>query len=164
MIDRARRAGVAAIVVTGCSLASARAAQQLVDSTLDYPLYFTAGVHPHNAKECDGSTLEELRALAAHPRCVAVGECGLDFNRNFSPPDVQEEWFDKQVDGGWWWMGVGVGALLPVLLVVLLVVLWQCRVPVAGSNAVLSVPRACCNMPVMLQPASSLRSATALPR
>jgi TatD DNase family protein len=42
-------------------------------------------------------TLNELRALAADPRCAAIGECGLDFNRNFSPPDVQEVWFDKQV-------------------------------------------------------------------
>jgi hypothetical protein len=43
------------------------------------------------------STLEELRKLLEHPKCVAVGETGLDFNRNFSPPDVQEVWFDKQV-------------------------------------------------------------------
>jgi hypothetical protein len=57
-------------------------------------------VHPHNAKECGEGTLEELRRLAGHARCVAVGECGLDFNRNFSPPGVQEEWFDRQVGGG----------------------------------------------------------------
>lgn len=43
------------------------------------------------------STLDELRKLLEHPKCVAVGETGLDFNRNFSPPDVQEVWFDKQV-------------------------------------------------------------------
>lgn len=46
---------------------------------------------------CNEATLGELRALAAHPRCVALGECGLDFNRNFSPQDVQLEWFEKQV-------------------------------------------------------------------
>jgi Tat protein secretion system quality control protein TatD with DNase activity len=39
----------------------------------DIPLFFTAGVHPHNAKDCTDSTLQELRQLAAHERCVAVG-------------------------------------------------------------------------------------------
>ena len=47
---------------------------------------------------CDDSTLAELRRLAAHPRCVAVGECGLDFNRNFSPPEAQERWFAAQIE------------------------------------------------------------------
>jgi len=107
VLRRARRAGVRALVVTGCSLESTRAALALCEAHNDSPegrggeeyplLRFTAGVHPHNAKECDGSTLAELRALAAHRHCAAVGECGLDFNRNFSPPDVQEEWFAAQV-------------------------------------------------------------------
>lgn len=39
----------------------------------DFPLFFTAGVHPHNAKDCTDSTLQELRQLAAHERCVAIG-------------------------------------------------------------------------------------------
>ncbi|KAF8063861.1 tatD [Scenedesmus sp. PABB004] len=97
VIARAREAGVAAIVVTGCTVASARAARALCEAEAGYPLYFTAGVHPHNAKDCDGATLDALRDLACHPRCVAIGECGLDFNRNFSPPDVQERWFEAQV-------------------------------------------------------------------
>lgn len=97
VLARARAAGVAAMVVTGCSVRGATTAAALCDETTDFPLYFTAGVHPHNAKDCDGDTLAALRALAAHPRCVAIGECGLDFNRNFSPPDVQEHWFDAQV-------------------------------------------------------------------
>lgn len=44
--------------------------------TQDFPLFFTAGVHPHNAKECTDSTLDELRQLAAHERCVAIGAGG----------------------------------------------------------------------------------------
>lgn len=40
-------------------------------------------------QQCTTDTLEQLRRLASHPKCVAIGECGLDFNRNFSPPDVQ---------------------------------------------------------------------------
>ncbi|KIZ05800.1 hypothetical protein MNEG_2154 [Monoraphidium neglectum] len=97
VLSRAAAAGVAAIIVTGCSVRSAAAAAALCDGASPVPLFFTAGVHPHNAKECDASTLDELRRLARHPKCVAIGECGLDFNRNFSPPDVQVEWFEKQV-------------------------------------------------------------------
>ncbi len=106
VLRRAKQAGVRAVIVTGCSLKSTRTALRLCEEHNDsdagksgeYPLLrFTAGVHPHHAKECDGETLQELRALAAHRYCSAVGECGLDFNRNFSPPDVQEKWFALQV-------------------------------------------------------------------
>ena len=45
---------------------------------------------PTLTQTCDGQTLAALRVLAAHPKCVAIGECGLDFNRNFSPQDIQE--------------------------------------------------------------------------
>ena len=54
-------------------------------------------MHPHNAKDCDEATLDALRQLAAHNLCMAIGECGLDFNRDFSPRDVQERWFREQV-------------------------------------------------------------------
>lgn len=57
----------------------------------------TAGVHPHEAKTWDDETEEALRELAANQEVVAIGECGLDFNRNFSPQDVQLEVFEKQV-------------------------------------------------------------------
>ncbi|GLC35822.1 hypothetical protein PLESTB_000497900 [Pleodorina starrii] len=109
VLQRARDANVRALVVTGTCVRTSTAAAHLCESQQrqegqgqgrgqgSYPLFFTAGVHPHNAKQCDRSTLEELRRLAAHPRCVAIGECGLDFNRNFSPPDVQERWFEEQV-------------------------------------------------------------------
>lgn len=49
-------------------------------------------------QNCDDGTIAALQRLAAHPRCVAIGECGLDFNRNFSPPDVQETWFVRQIE------------------------------------------------------------------
>lgn len=79
-------------------MTTAKLARKLCDEhDGKYPLYFTAGVHPHNAKRCGPTTLAELRQLASHPRCVAIGECGLDFNRNFSPPDVQQQWFEAQV-------------------------------------------------------------------
>ncbi|KAI8473914.1 MAG: hypothetical protein J3K34DRAFT_366525 [Monoraphidium minutum] len=97
VLARAAAAGVAAVIVTGCTVRSATAAAALCERPSPVPLFFTAGVHPHNAKDCGEGTLGELRALAAHPKCVAIGECGLDFNRNFSPPDVQVDWFARQV-------------------------------------------------------------------
>lgn len=58
---------------------------------------FSAGIHPHDAKSWMEGYLEELREMARSPECVAVGECGLDYNRDFSPVDIQKEVFEKQV-------------------------------------------------------------------
>ena len=57
-----------------------------------------AGVHPHEAKSWDEETEEALRELLANQEVVALGECGLDFNRNFSPQETQLEVFQKQVN------------------------------------------------------------------
>src|SRR4051812_44239586 len=83
VLARAREAGVESIVVTGTTLGESAAAAQLAER--HEFLFSTAGVHPHHARECGPGTIEELRRLAAHPRVVAIGECGLDFNRNYSP-------------------------------------------------------------------------------
>ena len=87
VLARARAAGVSRIVITGTSVARSAAALELAER---HGCWSTAGVHPHDAKSWDGSTEAALRALLAHPRCVAVGECGLDFNRNFSTRAEQE--------------------------------------------------------------------------
>jgi hypothetical protein len=73
VLQRAADANVAAIIVTGCSVASARRARDLCEGPSPVELFFTVGVHPHNAKDCGEGTLEELRALAAHEKCVAIG-------------------------------------------------------------------------------------------
>ena len=99
VLERARQAGVAQIIVTGTTVQESKRAQALAESRPDV-LYATAGVHPHHARECDEQTLRDLRALSAHPRCVAIGECGLDFNRNYSPHPQQEKWFVAQLELG----------------------------------------------------------------
>ena len=81
VIERAKKAGVSACIITGSSLSSSMRAQAICDSSPGASLYFTAGVHPHEAKSCNSDTLSALRDLAGHPRCCAIGECGLDFNR-----------------------------------------------------------------------------------
>jgi TatD DNase family protein len=97
VLGRARSAGVATIVVTGTTLAESRAAALLAEAHPEM-LWATAGVHPHHARECDASTIPALRELVAHPRVVALGECGLDFNRNYSPHPDQEKWFVAQIE------------------------------------------------------------------
>jgi len=91
VLARARAAGVETIVVTGTSPEETRKAL-----ALDF--WTTAGVHPHNAKDCGPGIIAELRELARDPKVVAIGECGLDFNRNYSPHPDQEKWFVAQLE------------------------------------------------------------------
>src|SRR5262245_46385103 len=95
VIERSLAAGVTRLVVTGTNLPSSREALAVARK---HPgvLWCTAGVHPHNARECGPDTLRELRDLLVQPEVVAIGECGLDFNRDFSPREVQERWFEAQ--------------------------------------------------------------------
>jgi TatD DNase family protein len=84
------------MVVTGTSLAATAAA---IDLSQRHPglLFATAGIHPHHAMELDAEALRHLRELAVHPAVVAVGECGLDYFRNFSPREAQLEAFRQQL-------------------------------------------------------------------
>ncbi len=96
VIARAHEHGVTRIIVTGTTVAESHAALDL--ASRHEKLFATAGVHPHHARECDSGTIPALRELAKHPRVVAIGECGLDFNRNYSPHPDQEKWFVAQVE------------------------------------------------------------------
>ncbi len=98
VIERARGAGVATIVVTGTTVEESRAALALARRHEN--LFSTAGVHPHHARECNEHTIPELKKILQDPKTVAVGECGLDFNRNYSPHPDQEKWFLAQLELG----------------------------------------------------------------
>ena len=99
VLQRARDAGIAQLVVTGASREGSPKALQLARR---YPgfLYATAGVHPHHASEYTDECDAELRALHAHPEVVAVGECGLDYFRDFSPRPAQRRAFERQLQLG----------------------------------------------------------------
>ena len=97
VLSRAHDAGVAAIVVTGTSVAESVAALR-TSSAHPQTVFATAGVHPHHARDCDASTIPALRVLAQQPNVVAIGECGLDFNRSYSPHPDQEKWFAAQIE------------------------------------------------------------------
>lgn len=95
VVARARAAGVEQILVTGTTVAESLVASEIAEK---HGLYATAGVHPHHARDCNDATIPALRKIAAHPRVVAIGECGLDFNRNYSPHPDQERWFVAQLE------------------------------------------------------------------
>lgn len=97
VLARADDAGVGRLLITGTSLAESEAAIQLCQRFPE-KLWCTAGVHPHDAKHFDSATERALRDLYKEPAVVAVGETGLDFNRNFSAPEKQIFAFEKQLE------------------------------------------------------------------
>ena len=108
VLTRAREVGVAQMVVTGASEAESVTALA-VARTAPGVLYSTAGVHPHHAKEWRGESAVTLERLAAEPEVVAIGETGLDFNRDFSPRPDQERALEAHLE-----LAAGLG--MPVFL------------------------------------------------
>lgn len=97
VLARAADAGVQRMVVTGSSDQGNIDAAELADA---HPrrLYATAGVHPHHASDYTDASDELIRSLTLRRSVVAVGECGLDYFRNFSPREAQIEAFRSQLD------------------------------------------------------------------
>lgn len=87
--------GVRYVVNVGCDLASSRRAVALAE-TYDY-VYAGVGIHPGNAGDCTPEALDALRALARHPKVVAVGEIGLDYHYDAPPREIQREAFRAQM-------------------------------------------------------------------
>ncbi|AXR05247.1 TatD family hydrolase [Salinimonas sediminis] len=96
VIRRALDAGVERICAITTTPQEWQRAQALYTR---YPqqLCYTVGVHPHYAKDVTTDDLQQLEVMAQQPGVVAIGECGLDFNRNFSPPDTQLVVFEAQL-------------------------------------------------------------------
>ncbi len=97
VMARAADAGVQRMVVTGTSLDESHKAIELCAAWPER-LVSTCGIHPHHASEWDAHSADALRALATNPCVRAIGETGLDFNRNYSPPDAQERAFRCQIE------------------------------------------------------------------
>lgn len=96
VIERALAAGVRRMIVTGASPTGSLHALEMARAQPGL-LYATAGIHPHHATEYSPGSAELLTRLAGHSETVAVGECGLDYFRNFSPVPVQREAFAGQL-------------------------------------------------------------------
>ncbi len=97
VIEGARDAGVSRMIVTGATEAGSIQALELAGQWAGI-LYATAGVHPHHAQQVGSETLSVLADLHRDDRVVAVGECGLDYFRDFSPRPAQRRAFEKQLE------------------------------------------------------------------
>ncbi len=96
LVAAAGEAGVIRILTVGTNGASCRAALQAAEA---FPqVYAAIGRHPNEATGFDDAVLAELQALAEHPRCVAIGETGLDYFRDHAPHEDQRRAFDAQIE------------------------------------------------------------------
>jgi len=107
VINEARNHEVRKILVPGIDLKSSRAAIQLAEQYEG--IYAAVGVHPHDAKEWEADWLPQFDEMANHPKVMAIGEIGLDFYRNLSPPDIQKKVFQMQLE-------LSIKKNLPVIL------------------------------------------------
>ncbi|HTX46226.1 MAG TPA: TatD family hydrolase [Solirubrobacteraceae bacterium] len=96
LVEEAFEAGVTRMLTVGTDGATCRAALQAAE---DFPQVFAAiGIHPNSATGFDDNDLAELYALAAHERCVAIGETGLDYFRDYAPAEDQRRAFEAQIE------------------------------------------------------------------
>jgi TatD DNase family protein len=96
LVEAATELGVTRILTVGIDGATCRAALQAAE---DFPqVYAAIGRHPNSSTGFDDADLAELKALAAHPKCVAIGETGLDYYREGAPASDQERAFEAQIE------------------------------------------------------------------
>lgn len=94
-VAEAVAAGVARMVCVGVDVESSRRALALAEAHPE--VYAAVGWHPNHAAEYSPGSLAELEVLASHPKCVAVGETGLDYFRDHAAPNEQERAFRDQL-------------------------------------------------------------------
>lgn len=95
VIQRAKENGIDYILTVGIDTKACKEALALAK---EYPsVYAILGIHPHNTWQIDESTYPLLKRFMQHDKVCALGEIGLDFFRNLSPPDVQTKGFREQI-------------------------------------------------------------------
>ncbi len=96
VIQRAKQAGVKYFVITGSDIEESQQAAELAKKYSG--MVSTAGVHPHLAKNWQEDSYNKLKKLTEHKQVVAIGEAGLDYNRNYSTPEQQRIAFEAQLE------------------------------------------------------------------
>jgi TatD DNase family protein len=97
ILTRAREAGVSRLMTIGTGIGPPDLEAAVRLAARYEPVYATVGVHPHDASKADDTTIERLRDLVRHPKVLALGEIGLDYHYNNSPPEKQREVFAAQL-------------------------------------------------------------------
>jgi TatD DNase family protein len=95
IVARARAAGVHRLVTISTRVRKAAVYQSLAEHFEN--VFFSIGTHPHNAAEEPDISLETLLRMSEHPKCVAIGEAGLDYHYDKSPRDLQAQSFRLQI-------------------------------------------------------------------
>lgn len=96
LIEELPEKGVAYVVNVGSTLETSRMSVELAAR---YPfIYAAVGVHPHEVSQMSSRDLATLEAMATGQKVVAIGEIGLDYYYDFSPRELQREWFAQQID------------------------------------------------------------------
>ena len=87
--------GIDFVINSGSDLKSSYIGKELSEQ-YDY-IYFAAGVHPHELYDINENVIQQIRQLAEHKKCVAIGEIGLDYHYDTFPREIQKYWFEKQL-------------------------------------------------------------------
>jgi TatD DNase family protein len=95
VIDRARTAGIATIITVGCDIADSFRA---LECAREYRLHSSVGIHPHEAKDAPPDIASVFEIFLRDPRCIAIGEAGLDYYYDHSPRDVQQRVLREQLE------------------------------------------------------------------
>jgi TatD DNase family protein len=97
VLEDAKKWYVEKIILTGTNLKTTINSKNMVSKYPQYQLYYTSGVHPHDIKNFNNTDFLKIEEYAKDLKCVAIGECGLDYDRMFSPKDKQLYWFEEQI-------------------------------------------------------------------
>lgn len=107
VVERARGAGIQRFIVPAVDVRSAESVLRLAERFDD--VYAAVGIHPESLAEVSDKAFDDIQAMAAHPKVVAIGEIGLDYYWDVAPREVQQEVFARQ-------MKLASGLSLPILV------------------------------------------------
>ena len=95
LLNEMLASNVSGIINCGCTVESSKTSMAFAEK---YPqIYAAVGIHPQNAAEESADALDKIEQLAKHERVVAIGEIGLDYHYDYTPKDMQIEYFEKQI-------------------------------------------------------------------
>jgi TatD DNase family protein len=96
ILERAKSVGVDYVIVPGWDVPSSEKALEIAETFKN--VFAAVGIHPHDASKIDNYSLRRIEELSSSKKVVAIGEIGLDYHYNFSPPDIQRRVFEAQIE------------------------------------------------------------------